>query len=84
MQIEHLLANHDHEVCAGFTDHHFHSDDVKCELSKFNFNIVAYVPTLIWAKQVPHINADYSSRFKSLISSKKVSSKQLRAPPILV
>ena len=43
VKIAHVFSNHDHKVCIGENQSHFHEIDMDCEFYKFNLNSNLYV-----------------------------------------
>lgn len=84
IQLQHLATEHVHEVCFGASDHHLHSNEVKCDLDKFKINVHFFIPRNDFKEVNNNQYTAYNNGYKSLISFRLVSYGNLRAPPSLV
>lgn len=84
IKISHVLSDHDHEVCIGKNQSHFHEIDMDCEFYKFNLSNNFYLKVV-----------DYSIDFKIKTQTVNVKnyvylkdhqhpSTYLRGPPYLM
>lgn len=83
-QFSHILSSHEHEICDGETSHHFHGEEFNCDLDKYKTSIDFVLPLFVKNQSRLNRYTTYNNRYKSLISSSKESSKNLRAPPVQV
>ena len=84
VKLTHIFTHDSHEICAGYSDAHYHKDDVDCKFYKFKLSNLAYL-------QIHNHESD-----STLISSKALDShvdlmlshqhlvQYLRGPPELV
>lgn len=80
----HIFEHHQHEVCYGEADKHFHTLDVDCEFYKFKINIPFTIPKngtalIIYPETVTFNIIEYSflSEFQNLHFTR-------RGPPVLI
>jgi hypothetical protein len=84
IKISHVFSHHEHEVCIGENQSHFHEIDMDCEFYKFNLNNNFYFKVV-----------DYSIDFKIKTQTVNVKnyvylkdhqylSTYLRGPPYLM
>lgn len=80
----HIFEQHQHEVCLGEADVHFHTLDVECEFYKFKLNIPFTIPennslAVLYLEIKEAMSTDYSflSEYQTLHFS-------LRGPPSLI
>lgn len=79
----HIFENHQHEVCYGESDAHFHTLDIDCEFYNFKLNVPFTLPenvsvliSLLEIKSV--VKSDYS-----FLSDYQILHFSLRGPPAI-
>ena len=84
VKIAHVFSNHDHKVCIGENQSHFHEIDMDCEFYKFNLSNNFYF-------KVDDYSIDFKIKTHTTNVTKYVYSKDhqhpstyLRGPPCLM
>lgn len=79
----HIFENHQHEVCLGESDSHFHTLDVDCEFYKFKINIPFTIPeNSAVVIDFPKINCIIPAHY-SFLSEYQSLHFSLRGPPAI-
>ena len=79
----HIFENHQHEVCYGESDAHFHTLDIDCEFYNFKINVPYTLPEKgIVLSFYPDIKNAIISEY-SFLSGYQTLHFSLRGPPVI-
>ena len=79
----HVFEDHQHEVCLGEIDAHFHNYDVDCEFYKFKLNSHFTIPeNTVLVVNFPHIESTIPTHY-SFLSEFQTLHFSLRGPPAI-
>lgn len=79
----HIFENHQHEVCYGESDAHFHTLDVDCEFYKFKINTPFTIPENVASLTVyPEVNI-FNTKEYSFLSEYQSLHFTRRGPPMI-
>lgn len=79
----HLFEKHQHEVCYGETDSHFHTLDIDCEFYKFKLNIPFTIPEKVDVIIAYTEILNVSTKDYSFLSTYQRLHFSLRGPPAI-
>ncbi|MFD1061730.1 hypothetical protein ACFQ1Q_00630 [Winogradskyella litorisediminis] len=84
VKFSHGFQNHEHEICLGESDSHFHSIDIDCEFYKFKLNtqyvhILKPINILEFDVKTSEIKSQYA-----FISDYQRLQTSLRGPPFSI
>lgn len=81
VKLSHIFEHHQHEVCYGEANAHFHSLDIDCEFYKFKLNIPFTIPEnfVVFIDYTP-INV-FSTKEYTFLSEYQRLHFTLRGPP---
>lgn len=84
IQVSHVLAeeHHEAEVCLSKDEHHYHEQEIECELCTFNINEFSY-DTYTEVREVSIHEIIKVNHYYYYFKSKFHSSVSLRGPPSL-
>lgn len=84
VKFSHAFSHHEHEVCLGENQSHFHEIDIECEFYKFKFNPSLFFGLVNYEfdKTIP-INK-LSNAYYAYLKSHQQFTSYLRGPPLLM
>lgn len=81
VKLVHSLNHHEHEVCEGYTETHFHSLDLDCEFYKFKLSKELNINVYNYLSAVNTVNSYLVETLHFLPYTHQHLSFSLRAPP---
>jgi hypothetical protein len=83
VKLAHSLNHHEHEVCQGYTETHFHSLDLDCEFYKFKLSKELTISVYNYQNNLNVLNSYFLQTLHVLPYTHQHLSYSLRAPPTL-
>ena len=80
----HIFAHHEHEVCLGENQSHFHEIELDCEFNKFNLGSSVFIKVEYFSLINHEISDKEIITYQTFLKSHQQLSTYLRGPPYLV
>ncbi|WP_425075503.1 hypothetical protein [Psychroserpens sp. S379A] len=84
VKFTHLFSNHEHEVCLGENQSHFHEIDTDCEFFKFKINHNSFITISNYDLKQDFEPSVLEIEYYSYLKSQQQITSYLRGPPYLV
>lgn len=84
VKLAHSLTHHEHEVCQGYAETHFHSLDLDCEFYKFKLSKELNINVYSYQSNLKVANSYSIQTLHFLAYTHQHLSFSLRAPPASV
>ncbi len=84
VKFTHALNHHEHEVCIGINQSHFHEVDLDCEFYKFKINHNLYVSKFNYEVNSNFLIHTSEIAYYTFLKSQRQLTSYLRGPPVTV
>lgn len=81
VKFSHVFSHHEHEVCLGENQSHFHEIDTDCEFFKFKLSNSYYFVIEAYALHNPHVSNKLQINYHTYLKSHQQLTTYLRGPP---
>jgi hypothetical protein len=83
VKFSHVLSHHEHEVCLGENQSHFHEIDMDCEFFKFKLSNSYYFLIETFSINENFVSNKVQTKYHTYLKSHQQLSTYLRGPPCL-
>lgn len=83
VKFSHVLSHHEHEVCLGENQSHFHEIDMDCEFFKFKLSNSYYFVLETYEFNENIVSNKLQTKYHTYLKSHQQLSTYLRGPPCL-